>query len=99
MKPDRNGAPPGAAPPAQLVGWAGRVAGMASCGWVTEDHAVEFLADAAARDTAVLREAALQSQNDPDAVPLAVALLSRAVTASQRPLAPRRTSPPPAPGP
>ena len=99
MRLDRNGSSPAAVPPAQLVGWASRVAGMATCGWVTEDHAVEFLADAAARDTGILTEAALQSQNDPDAVPLAFALLSRAVTASRRPLITRRTTFPQAPGP
>ena len=93
--------PPPAAPaqPELLVEWAGRLASMASSGLVGEDHVVEVLTDAAARDPGVLRDAELRSQQDPDMVPAAAALLSRAVTAAQQPLRIRRSDPPSAPGP
>ena len=71
--------------PTRLLAMSRHVAGMANSGWITEQHAVEFLADAAARDPALLRDAALHAQDDPDAVPLVAALLDRAVTAAQTP--------------
>lgn len=67
------------APKMDLVQDAKHVAGMASQGHVTEEFAVRYLADVVGKlDAPRLRDAAIEAKNDPDAIPLVVALLERA---------------------
>lgn len=83
----------------RLVEWSGRVTDLANGGHITEQHAVEFLADAAADNPVVLRVAAIRVQQDPDSVPLIATLLERAADAAEHPAAVRSLKPPSAPGP
>lgn len=72
--------------PEQVVQSAKHVAGMAASGFITEDHAVAYLADNIGGNEPVrLCEAAILIKQDPDAIPLAVALVDRAVLLAQNP--------------
>ena len=72
--------------PQRLVQDAKHVAGMATAGYITEDHAVNYLAlNVGVGDPVRLREAAYLIKQDPDAIPLAVAVLERAVLLAENP--------------
>jgi hypothetical protein len=63
-----------------------KVAGMASQDHVTEDFAVRYLADIVGKlDLPRLRDAAIEAQNDPDAIPFVVAPSGTSSRAGRRP--------------
>ena len=75
------------APKIDLVQDAKHVAGMASQGHVAEEFAVRYLADIVGMlDAPRLWDAAIEAKNDPDAIPLVVALLERAAELATNPL-------------
>ncbi|HEV7629162.1 MAG TPA: hypothetical protein VGO89_21940 [Streptomyces sp.] len=74
------------APKTDLVQDAKQVAGMASQGHVTEEFAARYLADIVGHlDVPRLKDAAIEAKNDPDAIPLVVALLERAAELAANP--------------
>jgi hypothetical protein len=76
--------------PRDLISSAKHVASQVTPGYVSEDFAVRYLARTEAQyDVAALQAAAIDIKADADALPLAVALLERAIEYARNPPAPR----------
>lgn len=73
-------------PKLELVASARLVADHASQGHISEDFAVQYLAENAAQsDVAYIEDAVIRAKQDADLLPLAVALLERALDRARHP--------------